>query len=157
MTIILCDLQSSTDDPFFARYGEHLPRGLRESARGLTWAEFCDAYGPSHGLTVEFLTWCRTRGGSIEIELTLADDGARTGCAARGSGPISAATDLLYRRGLAIEAIEFHQLLVAEGVATFLRTVSPTSRTPARWSFAIAHDAVESAVRALIAGASMHR
>ncbi|GAA4388562.1 alpha-isopropylmalate synthase regulatory domain-containing protein [Tsukamurella soli] len=155
MTITVTELTST--DPFADRFGESLPCGLRQSARGLTWPAFRDAYSLPADVTLESLT-CRPRpGGAVEVTVTLTADGARTTATGRGTGPISAATDLLYQSGLDVEAVEFHQIHIAEGVATFIRSVSATRDTAARWSFAIAPDPGQSAVRALVAGAAMHR
>ena len=34
------------DDPFLARFGHQLPRGLRQEAHGLQWRTFAATYSP---------------------------------------------------------------------------------------------------------------
>lgn len=140
--------QAATDHadcPFFRRYGQHLPRGLRESARGLSWERFHDTYAPRTRPAA--LRCRRLPGGDSTVDAILrTDGGARSGT---GSGPIGAATELLHSAGRRVEVLEFHQLRVAEGVATLLRTGTSLD-SAGRWTFTLAQDSAESAVRALI-------
>ena len=42
-------VRTFSDDPFRARFGHRLPRGLRQEARGMQWHNFMACYSPTHG------------------------------------------------------------------------------------------------------------
>ena len=44
------------DDPFLARFGHQLPRGLRQEAHGLQWRTFAATYSPTPDLRLQFLS-----------------------------------------------------------------------------------------------------
>ncbi|MDF0529532.1 alpha-isopropylmalate synthase regulatory domain-containing protein [Tsukamurella sp. 8F] len=142
-----------TDCPFSNRYHQPLPRGLREAARGMSWEDFRDAYAPPADLAVDTMTCRHAPDGSVQLTVGLRRAGTRMHLTAEGAGPVAATTALLYRLGRPVEVLEFHQLAVAEGTATFLRTGD--GRTGRQhWNFAIAHDPDESAARALVGAAT---
>ena len=50
------------DDPFLARFGHQLPRGLRQEAHGLQWRTFAATYSPTRDMRVKYITEQRNSG-----------------------------------------------------------------------------------------------
>lgn len=53
------------DDPFLARFGHQLPRGLRQEAHGLQWRTFAATYSPTPDLRLQFLSEEKLPGGVV--------------------------------------------------------------------------------------------
>ncbi|MEU5840532.1 2-isopropylmalate synthase [Rhodococcus sp. NPDC047139] len=137
-------------DPFFARYGRPLPRGLREEAAGMTWAEFESTYGAQHG-PVRLGGWTATAlgAGRSAFEATIAIGDTIHTASATTCGPIAAMTAMLYDLGLNIEILSFHRHEIDGMSATFLRCRSG-DRTD--WVMGTGATGNESSLRAMIAG-----
>lgn len=114
------------DDPFRARFGHRLPRGLREEARGMEWSmfnqKFCAAGGP---LSLQSFTIDHMRAGRATYTITIADQNRPAGHRAEtveivSTGAISAMTHVLADSGRRIEIEEFHQYSIFEATATII-------------------------------------
>lgn len=144
---------ASTDDPFAARFGGHLPRGLRAEAAGMTWEAFEAAYadGPR---TVTLDRWATHRLGATQFvfdaDVTLG--GAHHAVTTTASGPIAALTGVLYDLGVNIEILELHQQRVGDRTATFIRAELGEHR---RWGMGLDTDGTGSALRAVVAAANL--
>ena len=55
------NVRTYSDDPFRARFGHRLPRGLRQEARGMNWQKFKDTYSPTNG-PIQIKNFEATRG-----------------------------------------------------------------------------------------------
>ncbi|MGX7725404.1 2-isopropylmalate synthase [Rhodococcus sp. 5G237] len=137
-------------DPFFARYGRALPRGLREEASGMSWVEFESTYGAQHG-PVRLGGWTATvlGAGRSAFEATIAIGDTIHTASATTCGPIAAMTAMLYDLGLNIEILSFHRHDLGELSATFLLCRSG-ERTV--WVMGTGETGSESSLRAMIAG-----
>ena len=137
-------------DPFFARYGRALPRGLREEAAGTSWAEFESTYGAQHG-PVRLGGWTATPlgAGRTAFEATIAIGDTIHTASATTCGPIAAMTAMLYDLGLHIEILSFHRHELGETSATFLLCRSGDRTT---WVMGSGETGNESSLRAMIAG-----
>ncbi|ALA68104.1 hypothetical protein [Corynebacterium lactis] len=119
-------VRTFSDDPFRARFGHRLPRGLRQEARGMTWRNFSDTYSPTHG-PVQIRNFTAERGtlGRIRFnaDLTLTDRQGNSRTFTEeitAMGPVSACTNLLADAGYRVEIVEFHQFEIFEATATFV-------------------------------------
>ena len=65
------------EDPFRARFGFKLPRGLREEARGMEWRTFTTTYAPTGNLRINNLEADSRRGGMYHFTATMIEG---TGC-----------------------------------------------------------------------------
>lgn len=112
------------DDPFRARFGYQLPRGLREEARGMEWRTFASTYAPTGSLRISSLDSDSRRGGMYHYNAILIEnDGehrATTETEIMATGPVSACTNLLADIGRRIEILEFHQFDIFEATVTFI-------------------------------------
>lgn len=112
------------DDPFRARFGHKLPRGLREEARGMEWRTFANTYAPMGNLRISQLDSSARRGGMFHytasmISTTGSERNTNTTEIA-ATGPISACTNLLADAGRRVEILEFHQFDIFEATVTFI-------------------------------------
>ena len=119
-------VRTFSDDPFRARFGHRLPRGLRQEARGMQWHNFMARYSPTHGpVQIRNFNFSRGRLGRMnfiaDFELR-GDDGSVRSFSREitAMGPVSAATNLLADAGYRIEIVEFHQFEIFEATATFV-------------------------------------
>ncbi|MDO4686102.1 MAG: acetyl-CoA acetyltransferase [Corynebacterium sp.] len=120
------------DDPFRARFGHQLPRGLREEARGMEWRTFTATYAPSSALRIHHIESTKLRGNTYRFDATISDSrsGTRTTThqEIEATGPISACTNLLADAGRRVEILEFHQFEIFEATVTFIFTCDNNKR-----------------------------
>lgn len=141
-------------DPFIARFGVPLPRGLREEATGLGWAAFCQVYEPGAG-PARLGQWTEIERPADGItaprayRATMAIGGRIETSTATASGPVGALTAMLAERGIRAETLNFHQLRDGAETVTFIRCGNGIGTC---WAMGRAADAELSALRALIAG-----
>ncbi|WP_156688421.1 homocitrate synthase [Mycobacterium sp. Marseille-P9652] len=144
---------------FRARFGAPLPRGVRDMADGMSWADFVAAYGPAPG-PLRLGHWAcadaerpATRLGpqAREFRAVIAVGDRITTSTAAAGGPMAALTAMLHERGFAFETVGFHQLRSPEGTATFVRG---TDGAGDQWAVGFAQDPTQSALRAVIACAN---
>lgn len=115
-----------TEDPFRARFGHRLPRGLRQEARGMDWRTFMTTYSPTGGsLAIREFTSTKGLAGRSTFRATITTnrgtDAERTDFReVTAMGPVSAVTNLMADSGYRIEILEFHQFEIFEATATFL-------------------------------------
>ncbi len=144
---------------FAARFDRPLPRELRRQADAMTDEAFRERYTPSVG-PVRLGAWqCTdtnrpaTRLGPQprNYQATIAI-GDRIGTAtAAASGPIAALTAMLHDRGTTVEIAALHQLHADGETATFIRG---TDGVRTEWAMGCSADAVQSALRAVVACAN---
>jgi hypothetical protein len=150
---------SWADTPFTDICHAPMPRALREKAAGMTWDGFLAAYGHSAG-PLRLGAWectdpqrlsSRLGPGVRNYQATLAvGDRIGTSCAS-ASGPIAALTAMLYERGIAMEMLNFHQIVMGRDTVTFIRG---SDGIRDEWAMAWAEDATQSALRAMVACAN---
>ena len=112
--------RSEESDPFFERFGQQLPRGLREEAQGMSWQEFIGTYGRIDTHHIRHLSQEKIGLGTFRFEADI--DGTHREIVA--TGPINACTNLLSDMGRRIEILNFHQYRVFEGTVTFIRATN---------------------------------
>lgn len=136
-----------------------LPGGLREDAETMSWSSFTATYAPSTG-PVRLGQWeCAdaerpaTRLGpqARTFRATLGFGDSIETVTATATGPVAALTEMLYKHGIAVEMLRFHQLRSDDNVATFIRG---SDGTRAEWAMGWSDDATQSALRAVIACAN---
>lgn len=145
-----------SNDPFFQRFGTHLPRDLRTQAQGLSWSEFTQRFSPTGG-PIRLGSWETTGlgAGRNTYTATLGLGDTITSASATATGPIAALTSMLYDAGFQIEILSFHQQRTSAGTATFILCDHDGER---RWAMAIGEDCISSSLDAIIAGANLlHR
>lgn len=115
-----------TEDPFRARFGHRLPRGLRQEARGMDWRTFMTTYSPTGGsLGIREFTSTKGLAGRSTYRAAITT-GRGTDAETTeyreitAMGPISAITNLMADAGYRVEILEFHQFEIFEATATFL-------------------------------------
>lgn len=144
-----------TDNCRFADlFDQPLPRDLREDAEALCHDAFVDRYAHPQG-PVRLGNW-ETRGRTIsgvgDYRATIAVGNRIGTCTTAATGPIAALTAMLHERGVAVEALGFHQLPAAGGAtATFIHGTDGVCDT---WAMGWARDPVQSALRAMVACAN---
>lgn len=123
-----------TEDPFRARFGHRLPRGLRQEARGMDWRTFMATYSPTGGpLSIREFTATKGLAGRSTFRAAVTTgrgtDAERTRYAeVTAMGPVSAVTNLMADAGFRVEILEFHQFEIFEATATFLYAMHNNSR-----------------------------
>lgn len=145
-----------SNDPFFQRFGTHLPRDLRAQAQGLSSTEFAQRFAPTGG-PVRLGSWTSEHlgAGRHTFTATLGLGDRISSASATATGPIAALTSMLFDAGFQLEILSFHQQRTSEGTATFILAEHDGER---RWAMAIAEDCNASAREAIIAGANLlHR
>lgn len=140
-------------DPFAARYGRPMPRGLRADTAGLTWSEFVETYSPSGPARLGCWTSTPLGTGRHRFEATLTFGERTRHFATVATGPIAALSAMLHEAGHALEILSFHQIDTGEGIATFVHCERDERRT---WAMAIAADGPDSALRAAIAAVNIY-
>lgn len=140
-------------DPFAARYGRHLPLGLRTEAAHMSWSDFTDAYSPKTG-PVCLKGWSERRVDAAHktYSATLQVDGTTRTTRASGAGAISAMTAIVYEAGYPVEINSFHQQHAGKQTATFLECSRGYQR---HWAMGIGADSSESIVNAFVAAANL--
>ena len=114
------------DDPFRARFGHRLPRGLREQARGMDWRTFTETFcTPAGPLNLHSITHQQHRAGQRYYSLTLTDrtqpqHHRNSTHHITSMGAVSATTHILANNGRRIEILEFHQFAIYEATATMI-------------------------------------
>ncbi|MDP8017509.1 alpha-isopropylmalate synthase regulatory domain-containing protein [Prescottella equi] len=145
-----------SNDPFFQRFGAHLPRDLRAQAQGLSWTEFAQRFSPTGG-PVRLGSWTSEHlgAGRHTFTATLGLGDRISSASATATGPIAALTSMLFDAGFQLEILSFHQQRTSEGTATFILAEHDGER---RWAMSIAEDCNASAREAIIAAANLlHR
>lgn len=145
-----------SNDPFFQRFGTHLPRALRAQAQGLSWTEFAQRFSPTGG-PVRLGSWTSEHlgAGRHTFTATLGLGDRISSASATATGPIAALTSMLFDAGFQLEILSFHQQRTSEGTATFILAEHDGER---RWAMSIAEDCNASARDAIIAAANLlHR
>lgn len=144
-----------TDTARFADlFDRPLPRDLREDAAAMSPDAFVDRYGHPPG-PVRLGNW-EADGHAVrgigDYRATIAVGNRIGTCATAATGPIAALTAMLHERGVAVEALGFHQLPAAGGAtATFIHGTDGVGDT---WAMGWARDPVQSALRAMVACAN---
>ncbi len=142
---------------FTELFGVPLPRGLRDEAALLSWAQFLARYDDSRrrGGPLRLRQWTQSPPAGATgatYRATLAVGERDTTVAAVATGPIGALTAMLHERGIAVEVLGFHQMSSAAGpTATVIRGSDGTRST---WAMACDADAGASARAAVIACAN---
>lgn len=114
------------DDPFRARFGHRLPRGLREQAHGMAWRTFTETFcAPGGALSLQSLNHEQLRAGRRRYTITLADSTQpssqrTTTHTITSMGAISAMTHILADGGRRVEILEFHQFTIFEATVTMI-------------------------------------
>ncbi|MCX4095050.1 alpha-isopropylmalate synthase regulatory domain-containing protein [Nocardia sp. alder85J] len=127
------------------------PKSLRTECAGLTPAEFYDRYC-DHSGPVKLGDWAATGQQELPSGYTATlEFGGRLRTVVSAGSPVAALTSALYDEGYPVEILQFHQRPTGDGTATFVQCECNGHR---RWGAAIADDAAESTVRAMIAGLS---
>ncbi|WKD61981.1 hypothetical protein CCICO_09910 [Corynebacterium ciconiae DSM 44920] len=120
------------DDPFRARFGHRLPRGLREEARGMEWRTFAATYAPLGDLRITHMDSERLRGGRYRYTAAITDTTTGTRHESTreiiATGPCSAVTNLLADMGRRVEVLSFHQFDIFEATVTFIYTCEHNKR-----------------------------
>ena len=140
------------EDPFRARFGVRLPKGMRDEARGMEWKTFIQAYAPST-VRIEYLRSQRLRAGKHEFAMSmtgLRSDGQGTAVEITAMGASSAVTEVLADHGMPVEILEFHQFEIFEATVTFIYTVHKSQRA---WAVGFGADRNLSIANALCAAA----
>ncbi|MUM17836.1 hypothetical protein FZI91_01620 [Mycobacterium sp. CBMA271] len=131
-------------DPFAARFGVPLPRGLRDEAGDMSWTSFCQTYERSAG-PLRLGQWSEADG---TYQATLAIGERIESSTAAACGPMAALTVMLSERGIRMETLNFHQLHDGDQTFTFVRG---TDGTATAWAMGRAHDATASSLKAVTA------
>ncbi|NGX09099.1 hypothetical protein [Mycobacteroides franklinii] len=134
-------------DPFTARFGVPLPRGLREEASDMSWASFCQTYERSGG-ALKLGQWSEANG---TYQATLAIDESIESSTVSACGPMAALTAMLSERGIQMETLSFHQMHDGDETCTF---VYGTNGSGTAWAMGRAHDATTSSLKAVTACAN---
>ncbi|AKK04009.1 hypothetical protein [Corynebacterium epidermidicanis] len=113
-----------TGDPFEARFGHRLPRGLRAQAFGLQWRTFMETFAPGGDLRLSNIHEEKGEGGKRRYFAQLTDTrGGRriiSGREQSAFGPARACTEMLWELGRPVEIISFHQCEIFEATVTFI-------------------------------------
>lgn len=140
-------------DPFAARFGKSLPRGLRLEADHMTWPAFEAAYAPAAGpLRLDNWTEERISSARTRFTATLDIDHARRLATANATGPISAMTAILHEAGYPVEVTSFHQQQAGSKTATFIHC---TDGHHDHWAMGIGENCTESSLRAFVSAANL--
>jgi len=121
------------DDPFLARFGHQLPRGLRQEAHGLQWRTFAATYSPTPDLRLQFLSEEKLPGGVVHYTAAIKTRSGETRHDIIASGP-------------AVEICSFHQYDIFEATVTFIRVCHNKDE---RWAMGFGGTRSQSAAAAL--------
>ncbi|WP_343061461.1 hypothetical protein [Corynebacterium anserum] len=141
------------EDPFRARFGQRLPTGMRQEARGMDWKSFISTYAPTN-IRVEQLKSQRLRAGRHHFEIAmngLAAHGQGTRVSITAMGASSAMTEVLADHGFNVEIREFHQYKIFEATVTFIYA---THNSKSVWAVGFGADRDMSIANALCSAAS---
>lgn len=118
------------EDPFRARFGQRLPAGMRQEARGMDWKTFISTYGAGQ-IRVEHLRSQRRSLGRHDYTLAISGmrpDGQGTRVDITAMGASSAMSEVLADHGYPVEILEFHQYSIFEATVTFIFTTHKSKR-----------------------------
>ncbi len=141
------------EDPFRARFGQRLPMGMRQEARGMEWKNFIRTYAPGT-IRVEAMRSERKSLGKHEFSIAMTGlraDGQGTRVTITAMGASSAMTEILADHGYRVEMLEFHQFSIFEATVTFIYTVHKSKRV---WAVGFGADRDLSIANALCNAAS---
>ncbi|MGK2867245.1 MAG: homocitrate synthase [Mycobacterium sp.] len=134
-----------------------LPRGLRDLAAEMSWDDVADTFGSSAG-PLSLGQWQEDdRDPYVQgrhahtYRATIAIGDRIVTSSATASGPLGALTAMLHERGIALEMLNFHQLLAGGQTATFIRG---TDGAHTEWAIGWSECPQQSALRAVIACAN---
>ncbi|GAA4822716.1 alpha-isopropylmalate synthase regulatory domain-containing protein [Tomitella cavernea] len=139
-------------DPFCARFGRPLPKGMRDAAAHMSWDEFLAAFRPADG-PLELVDFIARRTGSARRTITarVRIGGETHTVEATGVGTVSAMTAIVYEAGYPLEINAFHQQRAGTKIATFVECSRGYQR---RWAMGIGETTAESIVDACISAAN---
>lgn len=141
------------EDPFRARFGQRLPSGMRQEARGMEWKKFISTYAPS-AIRVEYMRSNRLRAGRHEFEMSISGlnaEGQGTQASITAMGSSSAMTQILADHGYNVEILQFHQYDIFEATVTFIYTTHKSKRM---WAVGFGANRDHSIANALCSAAS---
>lgn len=141
------------EDPFRARFGQRLPVGMRQEARGMEWKNFIATYAPGN-IRVERMRTQRLSAGRYAFDLLIGGlraDGAATRVEITAMGAHSAMSEILADHGFAVEVSEFHQYKIFEATVTFIYTTHKSKRV---WAVGFGADRDLSIANALCSAAA---
>lgn len=141
------------EDPFRARFGQRLPAGMRQEARGMEWKDFIRTYAPA-SIRVEGLRVSKLSLGKHVFTLAMTGlraDGQGTRVEIEAMGASSAMTEILADHGFPVETLEFHQYSIFEATVTFVYTVHKSKKV---WAVGFGADRDLSIANALCNAAS---
>ena len=131
-----------------------LPRGLRDLAAEMSWDDVADTFGSSAG-PVRLGQWERAERApgrhAHTYRATIAIGDRIVSSSTTASGPLGALTAMLHERGIALEMLNFHQLMAGGQTATFIRG---TDGARTEWAIGWSECPNQSALRAVIACAN---
>ncbi|MDU0478999.1 hypothetical protein QVA66_07080 [Staphylococcus chromogenes] len=111
-------------DPFAARFGHALPRGLKAQAHGMSWRTFMDTFAPHGDLRLSNIHEEKIRGGERRYCAQLTDTRSgrplTTGRQQTASGAVRAISEMLWELGRPVEILNFHQCEIFEATVTFI-------------------------------------
>ena len=144
------------EDPFRARFGHRLPRGLREEAKGMQWRTFLATYAPASDMRMQFTHIEKLRGAHQRYcaEITETINGHRVTRAREviASGPVQACSNILGDLGRRVEIHSFHQFEIFEATVTFVYAGNNKDR---HWAMGFGGTREQSACTAMTAAAEM--
>lgn len=141
------------EDPFRARFGQRLPTGMRQEARGMEWKSFISTYAPT-SIRVEQMKSERLRAGRHQFEIAmtgLAAEAQGTRVSITAMGASSAMTEVLADHGFNVEVGEFHQYKIFEATVTFIYA---SYKSKSVWAVGFGADRDLSIANALCSAAS---
>ncbi|AWT27024.1 MULTISPECIES: hypothetical protein [Corynebacterium] len=140
------------EDPFRARFGRHLPSGMRQEARGMEWRTFVATYAPEN-IRVESLRSTRLTAGrrNYEFAVTGLTEGMSTTVSIMSMGAAGAMTQILADHGRRVEILEFHQYDIFEATVTFIYAQHKNTRV---WAVGFGADRDTSIASALASAAT---
>lgn len=146
----------TSEDPFEARFGHALPRGLREEAAGMTWRDFLETYSPAVDMRIQFIDIQKLRGNYTRFvaQFTQRTESGRQSIAREivASGPVNACSNLLADAGFPIEIHSFHQFDIFEATVTFIYGGTAKNQ---HWAMGFGGNREQSACTALAAAATL--
>lgn len=144
------------EDPFRARFGQRLPVGMRQEARGMEWKKFIRTYAPG-AIRVDYLKATRRSLGRHDFDMQVSGlraDGQSTRVEITAMGASSAMTEILADHSFPVEVVEFHQYDIFEATVTFIYAVHKSKRV---WAVGFGADRDTSIANALCnAAARLH-
>jgi len=134
------------DDPFLARFGHQLPRGLRQEAHGLQWRTFAATYSPTPDLRLQFLSEEKLPGGVVHYTAAIAPPARPPPPTIPPPAPAHPPPHLWAPAGRRVEICSFHQYDIFEATVTFIRVCHNKDE---RWAMGFGGTRSQSAAAAL--------